>query len=256
MTKKFAIIICILMLSTACEQRQAPQPAKTENSTPSEPQPSHRTPEIKWALANKFKLAEAVKVALIKADPETETKNAQYNESTKERKLIAEQILQVTQELKEKCASEKPNSNNKKIHLNDDRKADSSEPFTVTISELEDYKRSRTNPAYVECANKVKEDQRIRDLQGKIKMIDLLFQEKNQNDQQLRQRADSTLAQLVESYGKAHNYQLIISGGSEIVLFNQSKVVLDVTADLDGYIAQQLSAANKSSSDVPAIPQK
>lgn len=80
--------------------------------------------------------------------------------------------------------------------------------------------------------------------------------EKRQNDQMVRERANDTFTKLIDAYGQSHGYQLIVSGGSELVLFNQSKVVLDVTEDVLAFITQQLLTSKQPLNNTPSVPEK
>ncbi|MDO9103627.1 MAG: hypothetical protein Q7U57_01565 [Methylovulum sp.] len=253
-----ALVFCLLTLLTACDQQQLPQPTQTANSISSAPQTSVPTPEIKWAVANKYKVTEAIKIALTNADPEIESQNAHYNEAVKERKLIDEQIDRLTQQIKDKCGGEKSKDKNKphEIHLKGGRNLGEQGGFAITISELEDIRRGHNNPDYWDCIDKAKkEDKQMIDLQGKLARLSDLFLEKRQNDQMFRERANNTFTQLIDTYGQLHGYQLIISGGSELVLFNQSKVVLDITEDLLAFIAQQPLTPKQPLNSAPSVPE-
>ena len=110
--------------------------------------------------------------------------------------------------------------------------------LTAPPTEMQAFQKTRSNPEFLECINKSQEDSRVQDLKAKIRAVDEFYEKRHRNDQLLRQRADSAYMELLESYGKTHHYQLIINGGPDLVLFNQSKVVLDVTEDIEDFLAK------------------
>jgi hypothetical protein len=250
---KAALVNCLLILLSACDQQQFPLSAgKDVNQDNPTPQVSARTAEIKWAVANKYKLTEAIKEALTKADPEIEANDARYIEAVNERKSLIEQIEHSTQAIKDRCADEKNKNSSQEIHLKDDRHSGEQGGFSVTISELEDFRRGSNNPNYMDCVKQSKnKDQQIIDLQGKLARINNLSLEKNQSEQIFRERVNTTFTQMVSTYGEMRGYQLIIGNGSSEVLFNQSNVVLDVTGDLLEFIAQQPIASKQPPPSVP-----
>ncbi|MDD5273426.1 MAG: OmpH family outer membrane protein, partial [Methylovulum sp.] len=99
--------------------------------------------------------------------------------------------------------------------------------------------KNHDNPDYRACVKKITEDPLISDLQSKLDKYQDMDREKGQRERAQREQTESTLANLVSAYGQAHGYQLIIGNGDQYVLFNRSKTVLDITADLLDFIGQQ-----------------
>lgn len=234
MANRLAIHMCCLMLLTACEQRQLPQPAQTPHVSSS----ALPTPEIKWAVANKRKLADTVRAALVKADPEIAAENAKYEAALKERDSLAGQLDGLKMEARDRCAREKLDGKAKDARPNEGKTSNAQGSSSAPLLEMQGIQRGRSNPEFLDCINKSQEDSRIQDLQAKMKSIYEFAEKRQRNDQLLRQRADIAYTELLDSYGKTHNYQLIVNGGPELVLFNQSKVVLDVTEDIEDFLAR------------------
>jgi hypothetical protein len=102
---------------------------------------------------------------------------------------------------------------------------------------VSDY-RLRENPEYMACINKIAEDPLINDLKKKLEDFHDMDILQRGHETKLRKQADNALVSALESYSKQHGYQLIISDSSQNIIYNQGKVVLDVTDDVLDYISK------------------
>ncbi|MBT9100111.1 hypothetical protein KFZ76_20620 [Methylovulum psychrotolerans] len=251
MTKRLPASLCLLALLSACDALQAPPPPTPAPAA----QAFISAPAIKWAVVDKRKLTEAVSLALSKADPEIEAANSRYQEQTKERKLIVDQISEIGRAMRDKCPDAQGNKGGKNLP---------SKPADIPYQEfgssriysgadLLEWQKTHNNPAYLECVKKIKEDPLLIDLQTRLETFGNLEREKSQNERQLRELTESTLTKLVGTYGQHHGYQLIINDRDQSIVHNQSKVVLDITADLLDFISQQPLATPPPASDAPDV---
>jgi len=214
----------LLILLAGCDPVQPPPPTPAPVTTA----------EIKWVVAHNHELTQAITAALTSADPAIELGKKQYEEMSNERRLLSKQIEQLQRDLKRQCYEMWDNA-----HKNGPAKSGhpSSKPPRLDYSPSDpiDY----DDPDYRACLQKIPVDPLLRDLQGKQHAYFEKEGEYSQREQTLRQNAASALAKLLDTYAQAHGYQLIVDYDGRNVLFNRSKIVLDVTADLLDFIGKQ-----------------
>ncbi|ASF44692.1 OmpH family outer membrane protein [Methylovulum psychrotolerans] len=222
MPQKTAASLLFILLA-GCDALQSSPPA---------PAPA----EIKWVVADKYTLTQAVTAALTRADPAIELGKKQYKEMSNERQFLNKQIEHLELDLRLQCYEAWD-----KVHKQGPAK--SGQPPSKPPTRL-DYSPSNPidydDPDYRACLRKITTDPLLNDLQSKQHTY-YFEQEReySQREQTLRQNTESTLTQLLDTYAQAHGYQLIIESGERNVLFNRNKIVLNVTADLLDFIGKQ-----------------
>jgi hypothetical protein len=214
----------LLILLAGCDPLQSPPPTPVTNA------------EIKWVVADKYKLTQAITAALTSADPTIELGKKQHEEMSKERQLLNKQIEYLELGLRLQCYNVW-----NKSHKHEPTK--SGQPPSKPPTRL-DYSPSDPidydDPDYRACLRKIPTDPLLNDLQSKQHTYYFEKErEYSQREQTLRQNTESALTKLLDTYAQAHGYQLIIENDERNVLFNSNKIVLDVTADLLDFIGKQ-----------------
>ena len=92
--------------------------------------------------------------------------------------------------------------------------------------------------ATILCARATEGDQLILDLQGRMASLDSLEEQRRRFDQDSYKKAEQAVQDATEGYAHSKGYQLIVNSESA-VLFNETKVVLDVTDGVIDYLNTQ-----------------
>lgn len=207
--KKVILIFCMLIGVASCDLK------------------GNAGPSIKWATVNVYEVKKVLQELGHKKIPYPEDVAFDREKVTEEMNAVRKQMSLVRSQLEKDCRRRR------------DKDFESEKVDPSVFSRIESITRKRGIPVRrdPECQKIIKTDPLMLDLESKNDEFIKRLREKRDFDAKISEMAGALVVKATELFSRG-KYDLVISDQKNGIVFNQFKMVLDITDSVVGYVRE------------------
>lgn len=213
-----------------------------------------------WAMVNEARVTTVILDGLKKADPSYEADQQRFSEYNVEQNDLHHELLTLERLGKQKCTDLflKKTGNTQTFLFPRLTGIGAKASGTAILEAVDEVVRAngilqqklQADPDYNDCIGKIRQNPLFQTLQAteaKYGPTDAMRQEFGKRQNWMMKQAKNLFEKAVNRYAEKHGYRFIMNAYPNDILYNQNKVILDVTDDVLDFIKKNppMAAAPK-----------
>ena len=187
---------------------------------------------IKWATVDESKIRQTITARFKVENPYPDEINTNYEDGRRESSRISQQISNISSIGSARCRALVSEENGNKVQPS----PASVQPYASEIAIMrpshinpQDIYQQQRSIKYQECMASLENDQLTIDLKAKISKISEIYEARQLHDRTVMEKLQKYVSEKISTYSAENNFDLVVSKSQGQILYNKSKVALDIT---------------------------